>query len=84
MNERSGQNGPEQWLRRTGYLQTKVSVQLEDAGDVVHGPAIKDVSTMFTTKYRWVSYLSPNVSASYPVGIISSDYEGEEFSYYLL
>lgn len=50
----------------------------------VHGPAIKDVSTMFTTKYRWVSYLSPNVSASYPVGIISSDYEGEEFSYYLL
>jgi len=51
----------------------------------VHAPAIKkESSLLWGTKYQWVSYLSPGVYAYYPVGIISSDYEGEEFSYYLL
>ena len=48
----------------------------------VHAPTIvRETSTRST----WVPYIEDaSYTSTYPVGIISSDYEGEEFSYYLL
>ena len=48
----------------------------------VHAPTVVREST---ARYTWVPFiLDASYASTYPVGVISSDYEGEEFSYYLL